>query len=74
MATPREIRYRLLYVAIGLLLIAITAVVLMSDVDPWWAVVPGVLAFGWWATLVKALGDVAMGYDDPGDTYRYRPE
>jgi hypothetical protein len=67
----RQFRYRVLVVGIGVLLLAITFIILLAPVSPWWAAPSAFYAFGWWSDLIKAW--VGLVFDPPGDSYRHRP-
>jgi hypothetical protein len=52
MATAREIRYRVLYLAVGATLVLATLWAAVA-LPAWWWVGPAALALGWWSTLVR---------------------
>jgi hypothetical protein len=74
MATAREVRFRVLYVAVGVVLTLVTIWVLAAVSPMWWAVIPGVLCLGWWYPGVQTLTARALGHDVSGDAYRSGPQ
>ena len=71
MATAREVRYRVLYVAVGATLVMVTLWVAAALPD-WWWIGPAALALGWWSTLLRVGVEHLLGVCD--DAYRSRPD
>lgn len=74
MATTREIRFRTLYLAVGVVLLIITVWALAVAPSPWWAVIPGFLCAGWWYVGIQAWVSRMLGHDSVGDAYRSGPQ
>lgn len=72
MPTSREIRYRVVYVTVGLILLAVSLTAASVTAGWWWAI-PGVLTAGWWWTGIEASVSRALGHDTVGDEFRSRP-
>jgi hypothetical protein len=72
MATPREIRYRVLYLLVGVVLTIVTVATLALVTPWWWGVIPGFLAFGWWNTLIRLLVERIFATSD--DAFGSRPD
>lgn len=70
MATSQEIRFRVLYVVLGVALVVATVLTLAYASSPWWALIPGVVCVGWWYTGIEAWVDRRLGHDQVGDAYR----
>jgi len=69
MASAREVRFRVLYVVVGVALLAATLWV-ASVASGWWWAIPGLLCAGWWWTGIEALAARILGHDPAGDSDR----